>query len=224
MKREILSFFYLLSVFSIFFSGHNFTFAQSCPSQTTYTSDTAVLVGEITENGGDPNIDAWFRWGRDTSLVNSTPYQSLYANNLPVRFCRTITNLTPCTTYYYQAWARNSAGTRSGEILSFTTACRVTSADIKANDSNGPIVVNFGSNVILSWTSVNASYCVASGDWSGTKAANGQETLIRLAVGNYRFSIKCYDSSGSNYVSDSVDVKISAVTPTVRTLPAVETL
>lgn len=230
MKKIFLFLSIILLILSAGFLMSNFNKSlaaggSSCPSQTTYNANSAILVGEIRDIGGDPNINVWFEWGRSSSLGNSTPRESFYVTQTPFRFCATVANLQPCTTYYYQAVASNSAGTRRGEVYSFTTTCFQPNVDIKANNSDGSITVDFRQPVNISWTSTNAQYCVASGSvsgWSGNKPVTGNQTFIDLPVGSYTFTLTCY---GSNNVSsqDSVIVNVRALPPDVRTLPAVET-
>jgi len=90
-----------------------------CPANTEASTTQATLVGEVTDVGSDPNLTVWFEYGLTASLASSTPQQT---QSGPGLFCYTLTGLTPATTYYYRAIARNSAGTDYGEIKSFTTA------------------------------------------------------------------------------------------------------
>ena len=94
-------------------------------------------------------------------------------------------------------------------------------ADIKANNSNGPITVSYKSNVTLSWTSENASFCQASGDWSGERDPFGNETINMREVKTHNFIITC--SYATSTATDSVVVNVRANPPTVITLPAVIT-
>jgi hypothetical protein len=211
-----------LSLIVYYFYRNQVSAQISCPSQTTFTTNSAVLVGEITDNGGDPNLEVWFKWGQGSSLSNETTHQFINASSLPYRFCSSISGLQPCTTYSYQAVVRNSAGTAYGSTYSFMTRCQPASVDLKVNGSDGPLNVNYGTSLNLTWTSSNANSCSASGAWSGSKSLTGSETISNLNVGNYTFTLTCTGSSGS--VSDSVNVRINANLPSVRTLPAVETL
>jgi hypothetical protein len=98
-----------------------------------------------------------------------------------------------------------------------------STVDLKANSSDGPITVSYKSNVTLSWTSENASYCEASGDWSGTKATSGNQTIQMNQVTTHTFILTCEDSTGTKTATDSVVVEVTANPPTVITLPAVVT-
>lgn len=79
--------------------------------------------------------------------------------------------------------------------------------DIKANGSNGPIVVPYNTSANLTWTSANADYCYASGDWSGTKSISGSQTTGSLSSSKI-YTIICTGSGGS--VSDWVTVNVGA--------------
>ncbi len=197
-----------------------------CPPQTTFTSNSAVLVGEVRDTGGDPNINVWFEWGTSSALGNSTPQENFFVTQTPFRFCATIANLQPCTTYYYRGVASNSAGTTRGDIFSFRTTCLAVTVDIRANGSDGPLTINYGDPLTISWTSSNAQSCTASGNapnWSGSKPTSGSQSFSNLNVGTYTFTLTCF---GPNNISsqDSVSVTVRARPPIVVTLPAVETL
>jgi len=96
------------------------------------------------------------------------------------------------------------------------------SVDLKGNGSDGPLTLNYGTNLTLTWTSSNATHCTASGAWSGSKPLSGSEVITNLNVGTYTFTLTC--SNFETSASDSVVVNVIPNSPSVRTLPAVETL
>ena len=57
--------------------------------------------------------------------------------------------------------------------------------------------IDYGDNLILSWSSSNATSCNASGDWQGSKATSGEETIEASRDGVLEFSIECNNSSSS---------------------------
>ena len=68
----------------------------------------------------------------------------------------------------------------NGLYLDLTTcnnACakKNITVDLTAN----PTIVDRGQTSVLTWTSSNATYCVASNGWSGSKSMYGSETLRR---------------------------------------------
>ena len=77
-------------------------------------------------------------------------------------------------------------------------------ADIKANGSDGPIVVDFADKVNITWTSANATSCsVAPDNWSGTSGAHLTDSLIH----DVTYTLTCVGPGGS--ATDSVDIKVN---------------
>mgnify|MGYP002619830909 CR=1 FL=1 len=93
------------------------------PSVITLPADTitqfsAVINGEVTNDGGESVSNRWFYWA-----LNENPDTSdhrTYNGSGTGAFSSTL-NTRPSRTYYYKAYAKNSAGTVSGQELSFTT-------------------------------------------------------------------------------------------------------
>ena len=84
---------------------------------TSITDDGATLNGRVDGNGA--YTYAWFEWGRDRDLDDSTFDVAIGSGtkNFDIR----ITGLRANTTYYFRAIARNDEGTDRGSILSFRT-------------------------------------------------------------------------------------------------------
>ena len=222
MKKNILikiTIFVVVILIFVFLSVKS-AFAQSCPANTEVGETQATLVGEVTDDGGDPNLTVWFEYGKTIPYSYKTPKMSKYGTGL---FCATIYNLEPCTTYNYRAVAQNSAGISYGENKTFTTKCAPVKVDLKANGSDGPVTLYYGDNVNLSWKTENANYCEASGDWSGNKAVSGYETIKLTTLKTYTFILTCRNATGSQTASDSVQVTLKAKPPVVITKPAVVT-
>lgn len=195
--------------------------AAGCPLNTVVGDTFATLSGEVTDDGGDPDLEVWFQYGRTLSYGNETHHRSQRGIGI---FCETISDLTPNTTYHYRAVARNSVGTSFGEDKTFTTRESVQpTVDLKVNNSDGQVNVSRGNNVTLSWNSTNVTFCNASGDWSGSKNTSGFETIRLNTVKTYTFTIACYESIGGRSVSDSVTVVVNPNLPTVITKPAIVT-
>ena len=96
----------------------------SSPSVSTYSA-TNVSTNSATINGyadgnGDYNTTSWFRYGTSSGYLGMTTNianRSSGGQNIS----EYLNNLSPNTTYYYQAAAQNSYDTVYGSIQQFTT-------------------------------------------------------------------------------------------------------
>jgi hypothetical protein len=68
-----------------------------------------------------------------------------------------------------------------------------------------PDAVDYGEGTTLSWSSSNADLCVASGDWSGARATEGQEFIPSLESDS-KFSLTCIGEGGRKTDIALVDV------------------
>ena len=85
--------------------------------------------------------------------------------------------------------------------------------DIKANGSDGPIVIDYNTSAELTWVSENADSCYATGAWSGDKSLSGSE-FTNILTSSRTYTIICSGIGGS--VSDSVTVNVEQpLVPTV---------
>ena len=66
----------------------------------------------------------------------------------------------------------------------------------------------------MNWTSNNASYCNASGAWSGTKSTSGTYS-VSPSYGSSTYTLTCYGSGGSTSCSTYINVG-STGTPNLR--------
>ena len=55
-----------------------------------------------------------------------------------------------------------------------------------------------GNSTTITWASVNAQSCTASGSWSGSLAARGSQTLTPSAAGTDAYSLACTNSVGTS--------------------------
>jgi serine protease len=86
--------------------------------------------------------------------------------------------------------------------------------DLKANDSDGPITVDDGDTVTLSWTTQNEpTSCSATDAWSGSKdPAGGSESTGSLSgPATNTYTITCENDAGED--SDSVVVNVNEPAP-----------
>ena len=77
----------------------------------------ATLNGNVTADGGATVTVRGFVYGTSASDLS----QNLQSGSGTGSFTKALTGLTRSTTYYYKAYATNSAGTAYGEVKQFTT-------------------------------------------------------------------------------------------------------
>lgn len=99
----------------------------------------------------------------------------------------------------------NSPNSVSPLSVSFELITPPPTVDIKANNSDGPITIDYNTSATLSWTSTNATSCSASGNWSGSKATSGSENTGNL-ISSKTYTITCTGLGGT--ASDSVTINV----------------
>ncbi len=101
-------------------------------SAMSITSSEANLNGNVTSDGGADVTTRGFMYGTSASNLTQTVQSGSGLGN----FASIITGLRHSTSYYYKAYATNSAGTAYGEVMQFTTPCECGDS-YKVTDING---------------------------------------------------------------------------------------
>ena len=87
---------------------------------TSVDTTSATLNGTVNANGASTTVT--FEYGLTTAYGTSvTADQSPVTGSTSTAVSKTISGLTPNTTYHYRVVGQNSAGTSNGEDLTFTT-------------------------------------------------------------------------------------------------------
>jgi hypothetical protein len=82
--------------------------------------------------------------------------------------------------------------------------------------SASPTTVTLGAATTLTWSSTNATSCVATGAWTGTRGTSGSEASIPDAVGPAAYTLTCSGPGGSASATATVSVTAAPVpAPTV---------
>ncbi|MBR5983967.1 MAG: hypothetical protein IK025_09675 [Bacteroidales bacterium] len=107
----------------------------SMPSVTTgtasnITSTGATLNGNVTSDGGVTVTARGFIYGISADNLSQTAQSGSGSGS----FNKTLTDLSPSTTYYYKAYATNNLGTAYGEVRSFTTESAATTGTVNGHD------------------------------------------------------------------------------------------
>jgi uncharacterized protein (TIGR03118 family) len=77
--------------------------------------------------------------------------------------------------------------------------------------------ITVGQSVQLSWTTTNATSCVASGGWTGSEAVNSSQAVTPTAAGNVSFTLTCtapagnaYSGGGGGQTAQTVNLTVNA--------------
>jgi len=173
-------------------------------SATSITSTSATINGLITNNGGASIDEERFYWGLSSSCSDGWTNSVTSSGN---SFSYPLAGLTPSTTYYFKAWAHNSAGSGNGSVLSFATSA---SSCINECSYSGQTQCNgdwlqktcgdYNHDSCLEWSS--DSYCPYRCN-SATNACNPPPCTDECSLG----FPQCYNNNTvetcGNYDSDS---------------------
>ena len=204
--------------------------AVATVAATPVGSASATLNAQISSTGGAAITQERFSWGSTPSC--SDGYTSAIMGN-GNNFSYTLTGLTPSHTYYFQAWADNSAGWGIGSALSFTTTSAVkapavataAASSVTANSAvmNGTVNPNGASTSAYFQYGTTTSYGSTAQSITGiTTTQNLQTTVTGLAPSTiYHYRIVASNSGGTSYGSDmSFTATIAVKPPAVATAAA----
>jgi len=158
----------------------------TCPSGSPNWSSRVDNAGKITgwarAVAAEGRSDGWDGWILFGPIVKSGVDYGSYINNNG--------------DFYGWAWGGDVVGwislnhaNNGGNLykVSFNQFVQPIEPTVTLN---APSVVQLPNTINLSWTSTNASSCMASGDWSGPKPLYGTSS-IQKPQGTYTFTLSC---------------------------------
>jgi len=143
-------------------------------SASSVTATGATLSGNVTSAGGATVTARGFLYGTNSNNLSQTVQNGSGTGS----FTKSLTGLTSGTTYYYKAYATNSAGTAYGELMSFTTQTASTSYSDPTGYLNGYGYVDLGLPSGTKWATCNvgASTPTAYGNYYAWGETTTKET------------------------------------------------
>ena len=105
------------------------------------------------------------------------------------------------------SFALMCTGSGGSNSATATVIVRQPTAAPTVSFAASPLSVSSGGSSTLTWSSSNATSCVASGDWTGTKAVSGSNSTGALTAGK-TYTLACTGAGGT--VTRSASVSIAA--------------
>jgi hypothetical protein len=155
--------------------------------------------------GGAPTNYKVYRDGGATPLYNGSG-SDIQLGGGAMGFSDT--GLVAGSSHNYTVTASNAGGTSVPASASGVVTANCTpTASIAAN----PTSVSYNSASTITWSSVNATSCTASGGWSGSKAVSGSQSTGNL-TSNTTFTLTC-TNAGINSAPVSANVTVGSAPP-----------
>ncbi|MBC7746867.1 hypothetical protein H7Y40_02715 [Pedobacter sp.] len=179
------------------------TVALAASPSAIYTGDNSTLTWSVTNNPTSCKATGDWSGIKSTAGPSSTGV------------------LSTAKTYSYTLTCSNSAGTgyATATVLVSNPPPNLPIVTISSNPV-GPVTP--GTPVALSWSATNnPTSCVASGDWSGAKAASGTQSSGPLnTIRTYNYTINCSNSAGSTVDTAAIQVLPNAPAVSLVVSPA----
>ncbi len=161
-----------------------------------YTNDSSTLIWDVANN------------------PKSCTASGDWSGTKPIKGPLSTGKLTAAKTYTYTLTCANSAGSGFATVTVKATSppADIPIVTISANPV-GPIAP--GATTKITWSVINnPTSCIASGDWSGSKAASGSYTTGPLnSTKTYSFILTCSNKAGSAF--DNANVVVIPKAPVV---------
>ena len=211
-----------------------YSYTLTCTGAAGMSSSTATLivnagVATVTDFAANPiNIQTgqstsliWASSGATACTASGGTGSDGWSGTVPVS--STATSVGPINTagaYTYTLTCSGPGGTSvPASVTVIATAGSGPPLPAITAFAAAPTAIQVGQSTMLSWASINATACTASGgsgadSWSGTQLAASVATAIGPlnSVGTYTYTLTCGGPGGSSAAS-SVTVTVAAATP-----------
>jgi hypothetical protein len=180
------------------------------PQQGSLSQSVTVLASLTDRSSAPPTALA----GQAVSFAVGTSACTATTDNAGMASCplspsqaglNTLTATFPGTTQF----------TPSVTSVAFSVVGAAASAPTVTLTVN-PAIVTTGTSATLTWSSTNATTCVASGSWSGSLPVSGTQSVTPQQNGNYSYTLTCNGDGGSATATANLSASLVAVTVTAK--------
>jgi hypothetical protein len=147
-------------------------------TSSSVTGTSVTLSGSVSNDGGETSISSGFYYGTDSENLNLSTSND---GTLPA-ITKVLNSLSPGT-YYYRAFAQNSAGTGLGSVLSFEIA---SDPDPDPDPSLPEGNVSYNGDVVQGATVIAIDRANLSTNYTTVTDVNGDYSFVgTLPAGEY---------------------------------------
>ncbi|MDP3800438.1 MAG: hypothetical protein Q8Q90_03385 [bacterium] len=191
---------------------NNRTWTLSCSNSGGSTSDSVTVnsvpqtTADVKANNSDSaitvayNSSASISWS-STNASSGCIASGAWSGPKSSSGSQSTGNLTSAQTYTLSC---SNGGGSVSDSITVNVSPPVPTADIKANNSDGPITISYNASATLTWSSTNASSCSISP--SGLTGTSGSQSTGNLTTGT-TYTLNCTGAGGS--ASNTVTVNVS---------------
>ncbi|HEY0908158.1 MAG TPA: PKD domain-containing protein [Candidatus Paceibacterota bacterium] len=171
--------------------------------------NTPIQFSVVATDPQNDNISYGFDWNNNGQNIE---YTALTMSGISAE----ISHSWPAAgTYTFSVRARDAQGAISAPISHTITISGTTGGNNNPPVANitsfyvNPTAITSGEMATLHWTSANATYCEASGDWSGAQATAGSFALgaqTASVTTNKFFTLSCGNANGTSTLSATLTI------------------
>jgi outer membrane protein assembly factor BamB len=192
----------------------NYTYTLSCSNGSQSATRSAVLTvlgsqqlpTTLTANPvsvvvGQSTTLTWSSMGAASCVASGA-----WTGTLPASGSQSVT-VTSVGSNYYMLQCASASGGGSAQ-----TAVQGTAANVTLSAS--PPTTGVGQPATLTWSSTQAP-CTASGEWSGTLASSGSQTVTPATAGSHSYTLTCGEPGAQAQATTTVTASIPVVSLSV---------
>ena len=168
------------------------------PQQLT----TTLTANPVSIAVGQSTTLTWSSNGADSCVASGA-----WTGTLPASGSKSA-SVASAGSNYYALQCASATGDGSAQV---TVQGLVATVSLSAN----PTTTGVGQPTTLTWSSTQASSCMASGEWSGALASSGSQVVTPSTVGNHSYSLTCGNPGAPAQASVSVTASIPVVSLSV---------
>jgi Subtilase family len=191
------------------------TYTLTCSNAAGATASSSVTLTDATPAAPTLTLStAAINLGQSVGISWSSPGASsctasgAWSGTLPAMGSQTVTPAAAGSDTY-SLTCTNALGTSPAATAALTIAAPPAPPTLTLGASS----IAVGASTTITWSSVNATSCSASGSWSGTLATSGTQTLRPTVVGTDTYKLVCANGAGT-WVGSMVTLTVTAAAST----------